>query len=120
MREICYLREQEKIRFLPEEVQATIQNILQILDSEYGADKDIYEDDGGYVVIVEGVEDLREIKEKAYIDCDDVIAEYVDKIVCKTGEIYTNSLIICNNDYAISLLIPMELTPQNLKDYMIN
>lgn len=70
------------------------------------------------MLVVEEEKDFEEIKNKTYIDCTDVIAEYVDKIVCSSGEAYTNSLIICNNDYAISLIIPMKLTPQNLKDYM--
>lgn len=52
-------------------------------------------------------------------DIEGVIPEFVDKILCSNGEVYTNSLILCNNDYAISLLIPIKLTPQNLKDYMI-
>lgn len=120
MIEVSYLREQEKLKFLPKEVQETIQGILQILDTEYGADRNKYEDDGGYVIVVERKEDLEEIKGRTYIDCDSVIAEYVDKIVCSDGEIYTNSLMLCNNDYAISLIIPMEITPQNLKDYMID
>jgi hypothetical protein len=93
---------------------------LQILDTEYGADRDKYKDDGGYVEILEKEEDFKQIKDNAYIDCDEVIPEYVDKIVCNGGKIYTNSLVLCNNDYAISLIIPMELTPQNLKDYMID
>lgn len=41
------------------------------------------------------------------------------KIVCSNDGTYTNSLIICNNDFAISLIIPVELAPQNLKDYEI-
>lgn len=40
---------------------------------------------------------IEEIKDKTYIDCADVIAEYVDKIACSNGETYKNSLIICKN-----------------------
>lgn len=120
MIEVSYLREQEKLKFLPKEVQEIIQGMLQILDTEYGTDRNKYEDDGGYIIAVERKEDFEKIKDKTYIDCNDIIAEYVDKIVCSNGEIFTNSLILCNNDYAISLIIPIELTPQNLKDYMID
>ena len=79
MIEIAYSREKGILKNMPQKVQETIEETLQILDSEY-----------------------------------------VDKIVCNNGEVYTNSLIICNNDYAISIIIPIELTPQNLKDYMID
>lgn len=120
MIEIAYSKEKEIFRNMPQEVQETVREILQILDSEYGADRNKYEDDGGYVIVVEKKEDFKELKNKTYIDCNTVIAEYVDKIVCSNGEVYTNSLILCNNDYAISIIIPLELIPQNLKDYMID
>lgn len=120
MKELAYLSEIEKVKSLPKEVQKVIEGILQVLDSEYGADRDKYEDDGGYIVFVEKEEDFQIIKDKIYIDCDSVIPEYVDKIVCSNNKTYTNSLILCNNDYAISLIIPMELLPQNLKDYIID
>jgi hypothetical protein len=120
MIEIAHLREKGIAKNIPQEVQKAIEGILEILDIEYGTDRNKYEDDGGYVVVIEKKEDFKELEGKVYIDCNEVIAEYVDKIVCSNGEVYTNSLIICNNDYAISLIIPLELTPQNLIDYMID
>lgn len=120
MVEISYLREKEISKNMPQEVQKAIEGILEILDTEYGDDRNKYEDDGGYVVVIEKEEDLKQLKDRTYIDCDEVIAEYVDRIVCSSGRVFTNSLIICNNDYAISLIIPMELTPENLKRYMID
>jgi len=119
MVEICSLREKEFCGFMPREVKEVIENILEILDLEYGAERDKFKDAGGYVIIVEKKEDFEKIKEIAYIDCEVVIAEYVDKIICNDGKVYANALILCNNDYAISLIIPMELVPQNLKNYII-
>lgn len=119
MIEIAYLKEEDRIKLMPREIKETVLGILKVLESEYGKDRK-YEDDGGYAVVLEKKEDFKELRYKSYIDCNDIIPEYVDKIVCSNGETYTNSLIICNNDYAISLIIPLELTPQNLKDYMID
>lgn len=116
---IAYLREKHKIKALPQEVQKIILGILQVLESEYGKERKL-EDDGGYVMIVDKKEEFEKIKDIIYINCEEIIPEFVDKILCGNGEIYTNSLILCNNDYAISLIIPIELTPENLKDYMIN
>ena len=116
--EITYLREIEKVQVLPVEVQEVIQGILEILDSEYGADRDKYSDDGGYVVVVESIEDFKEIQKKTNIDINDMIAEYVDKIICTNGNVYTNSLVLCNNDYSISLIIPFEILPENLLNQM--
>lgn len=118
MIEITYLREMEKAQALPAEVQEVIKGILEILDSEYGEDRDKYADNGGYVVVVESIEDFKEIQEKANINVNDVIVEYADKILCADGKVYTNSLVLCNSDYSISLIMPFEIMPENLLQQM--
>lgn len=118
MIEITYLREMEKVQTLHIEVQEVIKGILEILDSEYGADRDQYSDNGGYVVVIEDIEDFKQIQEKTNIDVNDVIVEYVDKILCADGKVYTNSLVLCNSDYSISLIMPFEITPENLLNQM--
>lgn len=118
MIEIAYLREMEKVQALPIEVQEVIKGVLEILDSEYGFDRDKHADNGGYVVFAESIEDFKEIQKKTNIDVNDVIVEYVDKILCAEGKVYTNSLILCNNDYSISLIIPFEIMPENLLKQM--
>ncbi|MGL4106925.1 hypothetical protein [Clostridium sp. LP20] len=47
MIEVSHLSEKERLKVLPQKVQETIQGILQILDTEYGADRNKYEDNGG-------------------------------------------------------------------------
>lgn len=118
MIEITYLREVEKVQGLPIEVKEVIKGILEIIDSEYGADRGKYVDNGGYVVVVESIEDFKEIQKKANIDVNDVVIEYVDKIICDGGKVYTNSLVLFNNDYSISLIIPFEIMPENLLKQM--
>jgi len=49
---------------LPQEIQ----EILQVLDKEYGLERLKYEDDGGYVTILEKKEDFKQIKNNRYID----------------------------------------------------
>lgn len=120
MIEITHLKESDKIKEMPQELQEAILKIVTTLDLEYGANRNKYEDDGGYVIIIESKEDFEELKSKNDIDCNDIIPEYVDKITCSSGEVYTNSLILCSNEFGISLIIPMELTLQNLKDYIID
>lgn len=120
MIEIGYLKEKNLIKEMSQEVQVTILKIVTTLDSQYGANRNKYEGDGGYVIVIEKKEDFEELKSKNDIDCNDIIPEYVDKITCSSGEVYTNSLILCSNELGISLIIPMELTPQNLKDYIID
>ncbi|EES49941.1 hypothetical protein NE172_06915 [Clostridium botulinum] len=117
MIEITYLREMEKVQVLPIEVQEVIKGILEILDTEYGADRDKYVD-GGYIMVAESVKDFKEIRKKTHIDINSTISEYIDKIECSNGKVYTNSLVLCNNDYSISLIIPFEIMPENLLKQM--
>ena len=118
MIELTHLKEINKADRLPKEVQENIEGILSILDEEYGADRDQYKDNGGYVIIVEDESDFQIIKEKAHIDVDNVIVEYIDKIECSNGKVYTSSLTLCNNDYSVSLVIPFEITPKNILNQM--
>ena len=118
MIELKHLKEINKADKLPKEVQENIEGILSILDEEYGADRDQYKDNGGYVIVVEDESDFQIIKEKAHINVDDVIVEYVDKIERNNEKVYTSSLILCNSDYSISLIIPFEITPKNILNQM--
>lgn len=118
MIELTHLKEESMVYGLPIEVQENIEGIITILDEEYGENRDQYKDDGGYVILIEEEADFQIVKEKTHIDVDDVIVEYVDKIECSNGKVYTSSLVLCNNDYSISLIIPFEIMPINLINQM--
>jgi len=119
MIKIGYKKELDKVITMPNQVVETVNKILSILDSEYGEDRNL-EESGGYVLILESKEDIIKLRDDIHIDLEIyAIPEYVDIIKCSGGKVYTNSLVLCNDDYAISLIIPMELTPQNLKNYII-
>ncbi|PPK45557.1 hypothetical protein [Clostridium algidicarnis] len=47
MIETAYLTEKQVLKIIPQEVHETTQGILQILDSEYGSQRNKYEDAGG-------------------------------------------------------------------------
>ncbi len=82
----------KRVQALPIEVQEVIKAVLEVLDSEYGSNGDKYVDDGGYVIVVESIEEVS----------------------CVDGKVYINSLVLCNNDYSISLIMPFEIMPKNL------
>ena len=118
MIELTHLKEINKADRLPKEVQENIEGILSILDEEYGADRDQYKDNGGYVIVVEDESDFQIIRKKAHIYVDNVIVEYIDKIECSNGKVYSSSLVLCNNDYSVSLVIPFEIAPKNIVNQM--
>lgn len=119
MIKVAHLTELERIKVLPKEVIKVIEGIVVILDKEYGEDRDA-EEDGGYVLLVESTDDFEKVKDVLYLDLyEDAVPEFVDKIICSNGEVYTNSLILCNNDFGISIIMPLGITPDNLIEYII-
>ena len=99
-------------------MKEVIKGILEILDSEYGADRDKYEDNGDYVIVVENIEEFKEIHKKTNIDVNVVVVEYVDNISCTDGKVYINSLVLCNNDYSILLIVAFDIMSENLLKQM--
>lgn len=52
MKKVAYLREKNKLKTLPQEVQETILGILQELEIQYGKERN-HKYDGGYIIVVE-------------------------------------------------------------------
>lgn len=117
MIELVNLKEINKVSMFPNEVQNNIKGILTILDEAYGEDRS-KNDYGGCVIVVEEKDDFEAIENNIHINIDNVIVEYVDVIECSNGKVYTSSLILCNSDYNISVIIPIEITPKNILNQM--
>lgn len=104
----------------PLEVLNVVQETISLLDEAYGIDRDIVSDLGGFVIIVENKEDFKSIKKDNNIDLErDTIPEIVDLIKCENGQVFTNSLILLSSDFSISVVMPLEITPDNLKGYIL-
>lgn len=112
MIKIAHVKETDNL-YLPQEVIEVIKEIADILDLNYGADRDVDGGDGGYILVIQDKKEFNKLKE-IYIDIDDLIPEYVDKIKCSNGEVWINALILMNNDFGVSLIMPMEIAPQTL------
>jgi hypothetical protein len=101
---------------LPKLIKMVIDEQLDILDTEYGADRDQYSSDGGYVVIVESEEDLREIEERhgVYINGEEEpsIAEYVEELVTDNNT-YLQMLFLLSNDYGLVVIIEKDKLPKD-------
>lgn len=103
---------------LPPEVQEIVLDNVESLDFMYGINRDI-NSDGGYVVILTNQDDIKLLEEDLDMNLDtDVIPEYVETLSTRLGQTYTNTLILCNNDYAITIIMPLEITPNSLKEYI--
>lgn len=91
---------------LEDNVISTIQEQLNILDKNYGAERGIDSDLGGYVLLLETKEDVIEAKENIL---KDIIPEYVDNIECEGGKQYCLYLFILSSDYTLVVVATKEL-----------
>ncbi|SHH84008.1 hypothetical protein SAMN02745135_02355 [Caloranaerobacter azorensis DSM 13643] len=114
MIKIGHKREVENIKDLPKEVLGVIREIAATLDTYYGENRDVDNEDGGYVLIIESEEDIEKLEEfDIYLD-EEIYPEYVDRIKVEEGEDWINVLILCNNEFGISLIMPISIAPETL------
>ena len=107
------------IQSYPDEIQSAVLDILEILDSNYGAERDVKLDYGGFVLFTESAGDFPEIeKELGQNMAYDGIPEYVDIVRCKNKEVFTVSLFIVSTEFSVAVVMPYRITPDNLISYI--
>ena len=89
------------VKELPLGVISRIEDIIQILDENYGTERTA-EDLGGYIVVVDkaGIEELKQHQLKG------IVPEYIDEI---EGTDYISVLFLCSNDFSIVVICKKEL-----------
>ena len=87
-----------------------IKYLLLVLNTEYGTDRDIENNDGGYVVFV--TENTGKDKIKEVFDYTRHTVEYVE-----IGEAYSTAVYMLNNEYTVMLIIPTEELPEELRNF---
>lgn len=76
-------------------VNKNISETIDILNENYGENRDADKDLEGYVLIIERIEDVKELKNGRL---KDILSEYTDKIMCSEEVNYTSFLfLICGN-----------------------
>lgn len=107
MFKIANVNESEKLINIPEEIVDVIKSIVTILDKEYGENRNVDNDLGGYVLVVENIVDVEILKSNIL---KGVITEYTDVIECKEGVNWTSSLFLLSSDYSIVVVTTEELS----------
>lgn len=103
-----YLKEQlEELRNYSIEVINSISETIDILDDNYGVDRDVDNNLGGYVVIAENIVDTEILKQDKL---QGLIPEYVDMIECSREINYNSILYILSSDFAIVVVTTEELS----------
>ena len=96
-----------EVNNIPTEVIEGIKAIIDVLNENYGADRDIELDLGGYIVIAENIVDIEVLKQDKL---QGLVPEYTDVIEVVNGENYTSSLYLLSSDYAIVVVTTEELS----------
>ena len=97
---------------IPVEVIESIKVTIDILNENYGENRDIEADLGGYVVIAENIVDIEILKQDKL---QGLVPEYTDVIEVMNGENYTSSLYLLSSDFAIVVVTTEELSKFLLK-----
>ena len=96
-----------EVNNIPTEVIERMKEIIDILNENYGANRDIESDLGGYVVIAENIIDIEILKQdKLQV----LVPEYTDVIEVMNGENYTSSLYLLSSDFSIVVVCTEELS----------
>ena len=97
--------EEVKAKYSKEMLQEA-EEIITLLDENYGKNREVDKDLGGYILISESEEDVADIKADII---KGLIEEYTDLIKSDDGIDYYSSLFLLSDDYSIVVFSTKEL-----------
>ena len=92
---------------IPSEVIKRIKNTITVLNENYGANREVESDLGGYVLIIENIVDIEILKQDKL---QGLIPEYTDIIECSEGVNWTSSLFLLSSDFTIVVVTTEEFS----------
>jgi hypothetical protein len=98
---------------IPEEIYQEALNIVKMLDENFGDDRDIDFDDGGFVFIAENQDDLDYFDQNC-VELESPTLEYVE-LVSSKKEPYLNVFFLYNEyEQGMTLFLPISIAPEML------
>ncbi len=107
MKKIYSTKHITNLNYCSKELIDSIIEVIEILDCNYGEDRDIDNDWGGYVLIAENIVDIEILKQDKL---QGLVPEYTDVIECSGGVNWTSSLFLLSSDYAVVVVTTEELS----------
>ena len=95
----------------PKEVVENVDDVINILDENYGSNRKLT-DDGGYVCIIEDIEEVRYLKLNIL---KGLVEEFSDVIYEDNVDKYNSTLYLLSSDYAITIITKNYATDELLK-----
>ncbi|WP_415339140.1 hypothetical protein [Clostridium perfringens] len=107
MKKVYLEKQLVELSYYPVEVIKSIYETIDILNENYGENRNVDKDLGGYVLIVESIEDVKELRNGML---KDILPEYTDEIICSEGVNYTSSLFLLSSDFSVVVIADEELS----------
>lgn len=95
----------------PKEVVENVDNVINILDESYGHNRKLT-DDGGYVCVIEDIEEIEYLKSNIL---KGLVEEFSDVVYEDETNIYSSTLYLLSSDYSITVISKNEETEYLLK-----
>ena len=95
----------------PKEVVENVDDVITILNESYG-DNRKSTDDGGYVCVIEDIEEVEYLKVNVL---KGLVEEFSDVIYEDNVDKYSSTLYLLSSDYAITVITKNEVTNELLK-----
>lgn len=95
----------------PKEVVENVDNVINILDENYGYNRKST-DDGGYVCIIENIKEVEYLKVNIL---KGLVEEFSDVIYENNIDKYNSTLYLLSSDYSITIITKNEMTNELLR-----
>lgn len=95
----------------PKEVVENVDNVINILDENYGCHRKLTED-GGYVCIIEDIKEIEYLKSHIL---KGLMEEFSDVVYEDETNIYSSTLYLLSSDYSVTIISKNEETEYLLK-----
>lgn len=95
----------------PKEVVENVDNVIDILDENYGYNRKST-DDSGYVCIIENIKEVEYLKVNIL---KGLVEEFSDVIYENNIDRYNSTLYLLSSDYSITIITKNEMTDELLK-----
>lgn len=94
----------------PKEIVDSVKNVVNVLDESYGNNRKVT-DDGGYVCIIDDIEEVDYFKENIL---KGIVEEFSDVIYESEDITYNSTLYLLSSDYSITVITSNEATDRLL------
>lgn len=95
----------------PKEVIKNVDNVINILDENYGCNRKLT-DDGGYVCIIEDIKEIEYVKSNIL---KGLVEEFSDIVYKDETNIYSSTIYILSSDYSVTVISKNEETEHLLR-----